>query len=34
LLSVMPIPITLVWNYILTSFVMKNEKIAKILKPV
>jgi len=34
LLSVMRIPITLVWNYILTSFVMKNEKIAKILKPV
>ena len=34
LLSVMPIPITLVWNFIFTSFVMKNEKIAKILKPV
>ena len=33
LISAMPIPITLIWNYILTSFVMKNKKIAHILRP-
>jgi putative flippase GtrA len=34
LISAMPIPITLIWNYILTSFVMKNKKIAGMLRPV
>ena len=32
-ISGMPIPITLIWNYILTSFVMKNKKLAKMLRP-
>jgi putative flippase GtrA len=33
LISAMPIPITLIWNYIFTSIVMKNKRLAKMLKP-
>lgn len=33
LLSIMPIPVTLIWNFVFTSQVMKNKKIAKILRP-
>lgn len=32
-ISAMPIPITLIWNFILTSFVMKNKRLAKMLRP-
>ena len=33
LISAMPIPITLIWNFIFTSFVMKNKRLAKMLRP-
>ena len=33
LISAMPIPITLIWNFIFTSIVMKNKKLAKMLRP-
>lgn len=33
ILSIMPIPVTLVWNFAFTSRIMKNKKVAKLFKP-
>lgn len=33
IISAMPIPITLIWNYIFTSIVMRNKRLAQLLKP-